>query len=151
MTMRVLLLMSRRLLLKILRSPATTCSRASRSRFLLALEALTPSQRAVLLLRDVFDYSTTEVATALEITETSAKVLLHRARGRMRDYDKERALPDAARSEATRRALEQFLLCLKNRDAEGLEKLLAKDAISISDGGGVRWLRLSVLSAGAIA
>jgi len=104
--------------------------------FLLALEALTPSQRAVLLLRDVFDYSTSEVATAMEITENSAKVLLHRARGRMRDYDKERAIPDAVRSEATRRALEQFLLCLKNRDVEGLEKLLTADVVSISDGGG---------------
>ena len=104
--------------------------------FLLALEALTPSQRAVLLLRDVFDYSTAEVATALEITEASAKVLLHRARGRMRNYEKDRAIPDAARSEATRGALEQFLLCLKNRDAEGLERLLTEDVVSISDGGG---------------
>jgi len=104
--------------------------------FLLALEALTPSQRAVLLLRDVFDYSTSEVATALEITETNAKVLLHRARGRMRIYDKDRAIPDASRREATRQALEQFLLCLKNRDAEGLEKLLTEDVVSISDGGG---------------
>ena len=104
--------------------------------FLLALEALTPSQRAVLLLRDVFDYSTSEVATAMEITENSAKVLLHRARGRMRDYDKDRAIPDSARREATRQALEQFLLCLKNRDADGLEKLLTTDVLSISDGGG---------------
>ena len=104
--------------------------------FLLALEALTPAQRAVLLLRDVFDYSTAEVATALEITETSAKVLLHRARGRMRGYEKDRAIPDEARREATREALEQFLLCLKNRDAEGLEKLLTRDVVSISDGGG---------------
>ena len=104
--------------------------------FLLALEALTPSQRAVLLLRDVFDYSTAEVAKALEITEASAKVLLHRARGRMRSYEKDRAIPDAARREATRGALEQFLLCLKNRDAEGLERLLTEDVVSISDGGG---------------
>ena len=53
--------------------------------FLLALEALTPSQRAVLLLRDVFDYSTTETAEALDLTEANAKVLLLRARRKMNE------------------------------------------------------------------
>jgi RNA polymerase sigma-70 factor (ECF subfamily) len=48
--------------------------------FLLALEALTPSQRAVLLLRDVVDYSTSETAEALDMTETNVKVVLLRAR-----------------------------------------------------------------------
>ena len=48
--------------------------------FLLALEALTPAQRAVLLLRDVFDYSTTETAEALDMSEANIKVTLHRAR-----------------------------------------------------------------------
>jgi RNA polymerase sigma-70 factor (ECF subfamily) len=104
--------------------------------FLLALEALTPTQRAVLLLRDVFDYSTRETATALDITEASAKVLLHRARRRMKDYDKDRAIPDAARRAATQEALEEFLLCLKTHDAARLERLLSEDAVSISDGGG---------------
>src|SRR5215471_18798660 len=48
--------------------------------FLLALEALTPAQRAVLLLRDVFDYSTDETAEALGMKESNVKVTLHRAR-----------------------------------------------------------------------
>src|SRR6185369_3757547 len=48
--------------------------------FLLALEALTPAQRAVLLLRDVFDYSVRETADALDMSETNIKVTLHRAR-----------------------------------------------------------------------
>jgi RNA polymerase sigma-70 factor (ECF subfamily) len=104
--------------------------------FLIALEALTPSQRAVLLLRDVFDYSTEETAQALACTETSVKVTLHRARRAMRDYDKERSKPDAARSEMTRRALEQFLLYLNSRDVKGLEKLLTAEVVNISDGGG---------------
>jgi len=104
--------------------------------FLLALEALTPSQRAVLLLRDVFDYSTGETAQALAMTEASVKVTLHRARRAMRDYDKDRAIPTLARREMTRRALEQFLLYLSERNAEGLERLLAEDVVSISDGGG---------------
>src|SRR5262247_4142195 len=56
--------------------------------FLLALEALTPAQRAVLLLRDVFDYSTSETAETLEMSETNVKVTLHRARQIMQAYNK---------------------------------------------------------------
>jgi len=104
--------------------------------FLLALEALTPTQRAVLLLRDVFDYSTEETARALGCTEASAKVTLHRARRAMREYDKERIKPNLAHSEMTRRALEQFLLYLNSRDVKGLENLLTADVVNISDGGG---------------
>jgi RNA polymerase sigma-70 factor (ECF subfamily) len=104
--------------------------------FLIALEALTPTQRAVLLLRDVFDYSTTETAEALDMTEANVKVVLLRARRRMKEYDKSGAAPTPARREATRRALEQFLLYLSTRDAAGLERLLAEDVVSVSDGGG---------------
>jgi RNA polymerase sigma-70 factor (ECF subfamily) len=103
--------------------------------FLLALEALTPSQRAVLLLRDVLDYSTSETAEALDITEANVKVMLLRARRKMKEYDKNPASLGATQQEATRRALEQFLLYLSTRDAAGLERLLAEDVISISDGG----------------
>jgi len=104
--------------------------------FLLALEALTPSQRAVLLLRDVFDYSTEETAIALDLSEANTKVLLLRARRKMKEYDHHRIDLTVERSEATRRALEQFLLYLEARDSDGIEKLLAEDVISISDGGG---------------
>lgn len=105
--------------------------------FLLALEALTPSQRAVLLLRDVFDYSTIETGDALDMTEANVKVTLLRARRKMKSYDRDRLPATAARQEATRRALEQFLLYLSARDAAGLERLLAEDVLSLSDGGGV--------------
>ena len=104
--------------------------------FLLALEALSPSQRAVLLLRDVFDYSTSETAEALDMTEANGKVVLLRARRRMKEYDKSRAAISPALQEATRRALEQFLLYLGARDAAGLERLLAEEVVSLSDGGG---------------
>lgn len=104
--------------------------------FLLALEALTPTQRAVLLLRDVFDYSTSETAEALGVSEANVKVTLLRSRRKMKDYDKNRAAFTPSRIEATRRALEQFLLYLGERDVAGLERLLAEDVISVSDGGG---------------
>jgi RNA polymerase sigma-70 factor, ECF subfamily len=113
--------------------------------FLLALEALTPAQRAVLLLRDVFDYSIIETASALDMTEINVKVTLHRARARMRDYDRRRALLTSERREATRRALEQFLLYLKSRDVAGLERLLAEDVAGVSDGGGEVAAALNVI------
>ena len=100
--------------------------------FLLSLEALNPAQRAVLLLRDVFDYSTKEVATLLQITETTVKVTLHRARRIIRSYT---AKPVRAKSE-TAQVLHRFVECLKNRDAAGLERLLREDVIVCSDGGG---------------
>jgi RNA polymerase sigma-70 factor (ECF subfamily) len=104
--------------------------------FLLALEALTPSQRAVLLLRDVFDHSTSEAARALGMTEANVKVTLLRSRRRMKNYDKGRSTFTPSRMEATRRALEQFLLYLGERDVAGLERLLTEDVVSVSDGGG---------------
>lgn len=104
--------------------------------FLLALEALTPTQRAVLLLREVFDYSTSETASALDMTEANVKVTLLRARRRMKEYDKHHAALSPARQAATQRALEQFLYYLDARDAAGLERLLAEDVVSLSDGGG---------------
>ena len=104
--------------------------------FLLALEALTPAQRAVLLLRDVFDYSTAETAAALGLTEANAKVTLHRARRAMREYDKDRAQPATLRRELTGRALEQFLAYLGAGDAQGLERLLTEDVRTLNDGGG---------------
>jgi RNA polymerase sigma-70 factor, ECF subfamily len=104
--------------------------------FLLALEALTPSQRAVLLLRDVFDYSTTETAGTLQMSETTVKVTLHRARRVMLNYDKERTRPDPARREMTGQTLKRFLEYLQMGDLGGLERLLSEDVLLVSDGGG---------------
>lgn len=104
--------------------------------FLLALEALTPSQRAVLLLRDVFDYSTKETAQALDISEAGAKVTLHRARRIMRDYEKDRVIPTSMGCELTRQALERFLACMQTNNLEGLEELLTEDIVAVTDGGG---------------
>lgn len=104
--------------------------------FLLALEALTPNQRAVLLLRDVFDYSTEETAVALDLSQTNAKVLLLRARRKMEGYEKHRTQISVESREATRTVLERFLLYLSQGDAQGIESLLATDATSITDGGG---------------
>jgi RNA polymerase sigma-70 factor (ECF subfamily) len=104
--------------------------------FLLALEALTPAQRAVLLLRDVFDYSVRETAAALDITEANVKTTHLRARKAMRAYEQARPSRSAAWQERAQQTLAGFLRCLANHDVTGIETLLASDVRAFSDGGG---------------
>ena len=104
--------------------------------FLLALEALTPAARAVLLLRDVFDYSTGETANVLGMTEANVKVTLHRARRAMNDYDKNRTTMDSVRQQKAQETLQKFLKCLETNDVKELEKLLTENVVVVSDGGG---------------
>lgn len=101
--------------------------------FLVALEVLSPTQRAVLLLRDVFDYSVRETAEALELTEANVKVVHHRARAAMAKYDEDE--PWATRERA-REALALFLAALGSGDVHAVERLLARDARAVNDGGG---------------
>jgi RNA polymerase sigma-70 factor (ECF subfamily) len=104
--------------------------------FLLALEALTPAQRAVLLLRDVFDYSTTETAAALDMSEANIKVTLHRARRIMGSYETKRVANFSRRVEEMRETLQRFLSRLAAGDVQGLKEMLAADVVLVTDGGG---------------
>ena len=104
--------------------------------FLLALEALTPTQRAVLLLRDVFDYSVRETAGALGMTEANVKTTHTRARRALRSYEQARCVPTNSLQERTRQLLERFLEGLKSNDVSSIETLLASDVRALSDGGG---------------
>jgi RNA polymerase sigma-70 factor (ECF subfamily) len=80
--------------------------------FLQALEALTPTQRAVLILRDVFDYSAAEVASALDMSEGNVRTIHHRARRAMSAYERRRVIPTATNRERTGQALRRFLALL---------------------------------------
>jgi RNA polymerase sigma-70 factor (ECF subfamily) len=104
--------------------------------FLLACEALTPRQRAVLLLRDVLDYTVEETAGALELTSANVKTTHHRARAAMAAYDTARRPPTRALQGKTRIALEQLAFALSTGDAAQVEALLAPGAVTINDGGG---------------
>ncbi|HXX48589.1 MAG TPA: sigma-70 family RNA polymerase sigma factor [Myxococcota bacterium] len=101
--------------------------------FLLALEALSPAQRAVLLLRDVFEYSSAEAAAALDLSEANARVLLHRARRAMAEYDRSRFVPDRAARERSLEVLTRFMGLFAQQDVAGLEKLLADDVVTYND------------------
>ena len=104
--------------------------------FLLALEALTPAQRAVLLLRDVFDFSTAETAEALDMSEANIKVTLHRSRRTMGAYDKHRVSNFSRRVVEMRDTLQRFLSRLASGDVDGLKEMLAADVLLVTDGGG---------------
>jgi RNA polymerase sigma-70 factor (ECF subfamily) len=109
--------------------------------FLLALEHLTPQQRAVLVLRDVLDYSVDETAAALGITVSNVKVTLHRARHALNAAESEsgsfrtRRLSDAGR-EAQRDMLQRFMLALAMGDEDAMRACLADDVRLHTDGGG---------------
>ena len=104
--------------------------------FLLALERLTPAQRAVLLLRDVFDYSVKETADALDMSETNVKTTHHRGRRTMARYDRQRRPSMRTLQEATQRTLYEFLQRLQANDVAGVEALLARDVKATADAGG---------------
>jgi RNA polymerase sigma-70 factor (ECF subfamily) len=104
--------------------------------FLLALEVLNPKQRAVLLLRDVFDYPVRETADALGISEVNVKTIHLRARKAMAGYDAARCIPTRGAQERNREALNGLLGALLTDDVGQVEALLTKDAVGLSDGGG---------------
>jgi RNA polymerase sigma-70 factor (ECF subfamily) len=104
--------------------------------FLLALEALGPQQRAVLLLRDVLDYSVRETAEALGLSEANVKTTHHRARTAMAVYDTRRQRSSSDLAERTRTALERLLTHLMLDDVAGMEAVLAESVRGFSDGGG---------------
>ncbi len=105
--------------------------------FLRALETLNPKQRAVLLLRDVFDYPVEETAEVLELSAANVKVLHHRARKRLAvappSLSKTSSKEAVARN---RHALEALMGALLSRDAEQVERLLAAEVVLLNDGGG---------------
>ncbi|MBT2235678.1 RNA polymerase sigma-70 factor [Nonomuraea sp. NEAU-A123] len=99
---------------------------------LLLLERLSPLERAVFVLREVFDFGFPEVASAVGRSESACRQLASRARRHMRD--------DRPRFETDRRKREElagrFLHALREGDVDGLRKVLAADAQLVSDGGG---------------
>lgn len=104
--------------------------------FLLALEALTPRQRAALVLCDVCGYSAREAAAVLGASVASIRVQAYRARRALVAYDRAPCRPDAALAERTRAALARLVQCLIARDAAGLEQLLREDVRTVTDAGG---------------
>jgi RNA polymerase sigma-70 factor (ECF subfamily) len=104
--------------------------------FLLACEALTPRQRAVLLLRDVLDHTVEETAQALGLSAVNVKTTHHRARAAMQAYDAARLRPTRDMQAKTRAALERLSLALSVGDAGAAEAALDPSALTTTDAGG---------------
>ena len=102
--------------------------------FLLALERLSPLERAVFLLHDVFDEDYADVAETLGRTEPAVRQLATRARAHVRE-----AKPrfTVSQEEAGRLAA-AFVAAAGRGDMKALSSLLAEDAVMVTDGGGKR-------------
>jgi RNA polymerase sigma-70 factor (ECF subfamily) len=99
--------------------------------FLLLLERLTAVERAVLVLREVFDYEYSEIASIIDQSEANCRQILRRARQHLKDAPRFNASLEE-REELLRRFNDASL----RGDLEGLVALLAKEAVFYSDGGG---------------
>jgi RNA polymerase sigma-70 factor, ECF subfamily len=99
---------------------------------LVVLETLSPAERAVFVLREVFGMPHDEVAAALGRTPASVRQLAHRAREHV-DARRPRFPADVSRQ---RQATEQFLQACVTGDISALLELLAPDVSLLSDGGG---------------
>jgi RNA polymerase sigma-70 factor (TIGR02957 family) len=101
---------------------------------LVVLETLSPLERAVFVLREVFGFSHAEIATTLERSEASVRQVAHRARAHVAER-RTRFAPDPAEQ---RRVTEEFLSATLGGDVERLLAVLAPDVVLVSDGGGKR-------------
>jgi RNA polymerase sigma-70 factor (ECF subfamily) len=101
--------------------------------FVTALQLLPAQQRAVVILRDVLDFSAREVAGLLGTTEQAVTSALKRARATLqRELPPDRPAAPAADSDVERELLGRLVRAFENADVEGLVALMAEDA----------WLRM---------
>jgi RNA polymerase sigma-70 factor (ECF subfamily) len=100
---------------------------------LLVLERLSPTERAAYILREAFDFPYDELAAILETTPAAVRQLVSRARKRIRA---ERRTEVSGEQQQT--LLAAFISAAREGDVAALQALLAKDAISYSDGNGAR-------------
>jgi RNA polymerase sigma-70 factor (ECF subfamily) len=99
---------------------------------LVLLETLSPEQRAVLLLRDVFDYPYDEIAGIVGKSKSNVRQLAVRARRHVEQGRPRFATTREQRDELARR----FFAAAEDGDLAGLEALLAHDVVLTGDGGG---------------
>jgi RNA polymerase sigma-70 factor (TIGR02957 family) len=114
---------------------------------LMLLEKLPATERAAYVLREAFDYPYQQIAEILECSEVAARQHVSRARKHL--AAERRAPVDAAEQ---KRLLNAFLAAAQEGNMAVLEQLLAADAVSYSDGGGVaRASRIPVVGGSRVA
>ena len=101
---------------------------------LTVLETLGPTERAVFVLREVFDFGYDEIAAAVDKTPAAVRQIAHRARAHVEER-RPRREPTASERE---RALQGFLNAVATGDIQSLMDVLAPDVVLITDGGGFK-------------
>jgi RNA polymerase sigma-70 factor (TIGR02957 family) len=115
---------------------------------LLVLETLTPTERAVFVLREVFDLGYDEIAEAIGKSPAAVRQIAHRARAHVA----ERRPRGAVTGAETREALGAFQRAAATGDLQSLLNLLAPDVVFLGDGGGVKQaVRAPVVGADKVA
>jgi len=100
---------------------------------LLVLETLSPTERAVFVLREVFDVSYDEIAGAVGKSPAAVRQIAHRAR----THAAARRPRGPASATETRAALEAFRRAVETGELQGLLDILAPDVALLTDGGGI--------------
>ncbi|MFF3468237.1 RNA polymerase sigma-70 factor [Streptomyces sp. NPDC002619] len=100
---------------------------------LLVLEKLTPTERAVYVLREAFDYAYAEIAEMLQLSVVNVRKIVSRARKHL--VTEQRETVDAAEH---RQLLHAFVSAAQTGNVASLEALLTPDSVSLSDGNGLR-------------
>jgi RNA polymerase sigma-70 factor (ECF subfamily) len=100
---------------------------------LLALERLSPLERAAFLLHDVLDVPFAEVASSLQRSEEAVRRLASRAREHIHETK-----PRRIEQRAAHETLDALLNAIRSGDVAAVTRLLTDDAVLISDGGGKR-------------
>ncbi|HEX2744475.1 MAG TPA: RNA polymerase sigma-70 factor [Streptosporangiaceae bacterium] len=115
---------------------------------LLVLETLTPTERAVFVLREVFDLVYDEIAEALGKSPAAVRQIAHRARAHVAARRPRRVVSPAE----TRAALEAFQRAAETGDLQRLVDMLAPDVVFLGDGGGVvQAVLVPVVGAGRVS
>jgi RNA polymerase sigma-70 factor (ECF subfamily) len=100
--------------------------------FLVLLENLSPIERAVFLLRDVFDYSYAEIAQIVDKSEANCRRYYHRAK----QFLMERRPRFEPSTDDQRKLVESFLHAMATGDVDALTNMLTEDVVFYGDGGG---------------
>ena len=101
---------------------------------LTVLETLGPAERAVFVLREVFDTPYDEIAEAVDKSPAAVRQIAHRAK----EHVAARRPRMAVSTTEQQQAVDRFLAAVRGGDLQGLLDVLAPDVVVVADGGGVK-------------